>query len=182
MAKPRPNPPALHMLVALVVLLVPVLVIVGWFQRLPEPPVTPVDPAPVIARAASESPYPIAAPANLPQGWVATRARWTPKGEEGIDRQPVPGNTFQLGYLTPDRMYVALDQRDEQPVTFTAAVTREGRAEGAATVAGAEWARYVSADGRTRSLVRAAPDHVTIVSGDLPYGALEAFAGTLSEH
>ena len=47
-------------------------------------------------------------------------------------------------------------------------------------MSGQVWQRMVSSDGRTRSLVLREPEVTTIVSGDLHYAALEAYASTLS--
>jgi len=179
MSSRRPNPPLIHLIVALLVVLAPALLAVAWFQRVPAPPVNVVDPAPVIARAVAAG-FPAAVPQNLPEGWVCTRARWTPLGEPGVGGAPVPGNTLALGYLTPAQVYLAVDQRDAAAGALVADVTRQGVAEGTSTVAGRTWARFVSADGRTRSLVWRDGEAVTIVSGDLGFEAVEAFAATLA--
>ena len=42
------------------------------------------------------------------------------------------------------------------------------------------WQRLVSPDGRTRSLVLHGSSATVVVSADLPYEALEAYASTLS--
>lgn len=169
----------IQMVVAMLVILVPALVLVAFFTRNPEPPVTPVEYRALAERAAATASYPVLVPQNLPEGWVAVRARWTPVGQPGLGGDPVPGDTWQLGMLSPERTYVGLDQRDVAVEPFVADATRKGRLDGTAEVAGRAWQRYVSEDGRTRSLVLRA-DGVAVVSGDLPYGALEAFASTLA--
>lgn len=180
MARPRTPSTVTHMVIAMAVVLVPIALISWFFTRLPEPAPAVVDPTSLIARARAEASYPVLAPENLPDGWVATRARWTPEGEPLLNREPAAGNTWQLGYLTPERMYVALDQRDRLADQFVADVTRAGRPVGESSIGGATWQRYTSADRRTNSLVQQGDPAVTIVSGDLPFGALEAFAGTLT--
>lgn len=167
------------MIIAIVVVVAPVLLAIAWFTRLPDPKIAVVDPAPVVALAMKDAPYPIAVPQALPDGWQCTRARWTPIGQPGVGGTPVPGNTFALGYLTPGQIYIAVDQRDNAPERFVSDVTRDGAADGRSSVQGQEWERFVSSDGRTRALVLRDDDHVTIVSGDLGYDALDAFAGTL---
>lgn len=166
------------MIVALGVLLLPILMISWWFTRVPEPAPTRVDWAP-IATAASASPYRIAVPQALPDTWTCVRARWTAKGDPGIDGKPVPGNTWQLGLLTPDRRYLGLDQRDERPEELLAEVTRDGRADGDSVVAGARWQRWISPDARTRTLAITGDGSTLVLSGDVPYAELEAFAATL---
>lgn len=180
MAKARPNPPVIHLIVAMVVLLVPILLITAWFTRLPAPAVNVVDYRPVVRAARAADPYPVLAPPSLPDGWLATRARWTPRGEPGVNREPAPGNTVALGFLSPDKKYIAIDQRDEQPELFTRDITRDGRPEGDSRVGDRTWRRFVSDDDRTRSLVLLEPTHVTIVSGDVPFEALESFAAMLT--
>lgn len=178
MAKsPRNQSPA-QMLVAMALLLVPIMLVTWAFTRNPEPPVNVVDFAPLARTAQDEADYEVLVPSGLPEGWVCTRARWTPDGAPGLDGEPVPGDTWQAGFLTPGRMYLGIDQRDSAPEAFVADVTRQGRPEGVSVVGASTWERYVSDDGRTRSLVLRG-DAVTIVSGDLAYEALEAFAATL---
>lgn len=175
------NSSVVHMLVAMLVLFVPVVLVTQLFTRNPEPPITPIDWQPVAQRAAAEASYEVLAPTNLPEGWVATRARFTPGGQSTTGGgDPAPGDTFQLGFLSPEQRYFALDQRDVAPEAFVTAVTRTGRPDGEGAAGGRTWARYVSEDGRTRSLVARDGEAATIVSGDLPYEALEAFASTLA--
>jgi hypothetical protein len=58
--------------------------------------------------------------------------------------------------------------------------SRSGTPDGSSVVAGQTWQRLISPDGRTRSLVLHGPKATTIVSADLPYQALEAYAATLA--
>ena len=73
---------------------------------------------------------------------------------------------------------MAVDQRDSSQELFVQQVTRDGEPAGESTVGAVVWQRHVSEDGRTRSLVHRG-EVATIVSGDLPFEALEAFASTL---
>ena len=174
----RTTPSARDMVIALLVLLLPILVISWFFTRVPEPPIQAADLGPVLARAEAESPYPVALPAGLPDGWVCVRARWTPKGEQLLNGDPAPGNSWQLGYLTPAQMYLGIDQRDAAIPDLIAATTRAGVADGTSELPGASWQRYLSKDGRTRSLVSSTSGVTTVVSGDVPYAKLEAFVQT----
>lgn len=180
MARPRTQTTVLNMVIAMLVVLVPIALITWFFTSLPEPQVNKVDPTVLIQQAREEAPFPVAAPANLPEGWVATRARWTPEGQPLLNREPAIGNTWQLGYLTPNQMYIGVDQRDRLPDRFVDEVTRGGRKVGTSSVNAEEWLRYTSADGRTNALVKNGDAAVTIVSGDLAFEALEAFVGTLT--
>ena len=172
-------PPVRHMVMAMAVLVVPVLVISWWFTRIPEPPITAVDWQGAASQARAAAVFPVWTPRNLPDSWIAVRARWTPKGEPGIDGRPVVGNTWQLGFLGPDRRYLGVDQRDQAREQLVDKVTRQSSADGSSSVLQREWQRRVSRDGRTRSLVLEDDGSVVVVSGDVPYAQLEAFAATL---
>jgi hypothetical protein len=58
--------------------------------------------------------------------------------------------------------------------------SRDGTPDGSSVVADQTWQRLVSPEGRTRSLVLRGPNVTTVVTADLPYEALEAYAATLS--
>lgn len=180
MAARRPSPTVPQMLVAVAALLIPVVLIYLWFSRMPEPPVRAVDWQPVVAQARAEAPYPVAVPRNLPADWVVVRARWTALGEPGLDQKPAVGNTLQLGFLTSERIYLGLDQRDTDPRGLVREVTRDGVADGESVLAGVGWQRFVSRDDRTRALVRVGADDTLVISGDVSYEALEAFAATIA--
>lgn len=167
------------MVVAVAALLVPVVLIYLWFSRIPEPEVRAVDWQPVVAQARAEAPFPVAVPRNLPGDWVVVRARWTPLGEPGLNREPAIGNTFQLGFLTNQQIYLGLDQRDADRRGLIREVTRDGIADGESMLAGVGWQRFVSKDDRTRALVRVSTGDTLVISGDVPYEALEAFAATI---
>lgn len=178
---PRANATGWAMVVAMAVLLVPVLAIVWMFTREPAPQIASVDYRSAAERAAAASDFEILLPQGLPDTWVATKAMWMPAGMSG-QAEPVVGDTWTVGFLTPDQMFIGLDQRVVAPDQFVAQKSRDGRPDGESTVAGTTWSRLVSPDDRTRSLVlpgdgRDTP--VTVVTGDLPYEALEAFASTL---
>lgn len=168
------------MVKAMVVLLIPVLLAWAWFSRIPDgPTITPVEWQAVATKARAESPYPILTPENLPNTWVATRVHWYKVGKPGLDGQAVPGNTWQLGFLSPEKIFIALDQRDAETTSLIKQVTKGGTSDGTVTIAGRTWTRYDSPDGHTKSLVLTEPPVVSAVSGDTSYEGLVAFASTL---
>jgi hypothetical protein len=126
MARQQRNSTATQMVVAMGVLMVPIAIIVAFFTYNPPPTIQQVDYLPVARVAAQESPYPVLVPDNLPEGWVATRARWTLEGRPGLNGDPAAGNTWQLGMLSPEQTYVAVDQRDSSQELFVQQVTRDG--------------------------------------------------------
>ena len=169
------------MIRSLAVILIPLVVIAVLFTDLPkDKAVAEVDWRPVLTAARREAPFPVLAPTNLPEGWVATQVDWVRKGEPYRDGQPSARNLWSLGFLTPDQVFIGLDQGDGPPTDLVEDQTRAGTGDGRSTVDGQAWERRLSPDGRTRSLVRTQPQVTTIVSGDLPYEALEAYAVTLA--
>lgn len=177
-ASPRLSASSTHMLVAMLVLLIPVIAVTVMFTHNPEPSVPEVAYGPIAERAQTEADYPLAAPSTLPDGWVCTKAEWLPAGTPGR-AEPVIGDTWSMAFLTPERMYIGLDQRAEAPEEFINARTQEGVVDGSITIAGEPWVRYLAPNGITRSLVHVGVQ-VTVVSGDLPYDQLESFAATLA--
>lgn len=166
---------------SLLVILIPILIISFVFTRLPDDhPVKEVDWRPVLTRARAEAPYPVVAPTGLPAEWRPTRVTWVKRGAPYLNGQPSVRNFWELGYLNPDDIYVAVSQGDLEAEDFVEDRSREGVADGESRVAVARWRRLVSPDDRTRSLVLTQPAVTTVVSGDVPYEALEAYAATLS--
>jgi Protein of unknown function (DUF4245) len=169
------------MIRSLAVILIPLVILTVLFTNVPKDrPVTEVDWRSVLATARQQAPYPVLAPTNLPEGWRATQADWAKVGKPTRSGQPSVRNLWQLGFLDPDNVFIGLDQGDLLADDLVAEQSRAGKADGESVVDGQAWQRLVSSDGRTHSLVRRDPKVTTIVSGDLPYAALEAYAATLS--
>ena len=166
---------------SLVVIIVPLVLVTLFFTRnVGDHPVTVVDWQPVAAQARSEAPYPVLAPVNLPPGWRAVQATWVKTGEPYLNGQASPRNLWKLGFLTSENVFIGITEGDLQPDDLVRDTTRDGTADGQSVVGDQTWERFVSDDGNTRSLVERTPKATTIVSGDLPYEALETYAGILS--
>lgn len=166
---------------SLVVIIVPLVLITIFFTRnLEDHPVSVVDWQPVAAAARSEAPFPVLTPVNLPPGWRAVQATWVKTGEPYLNGDPSARNLWKLGFLTSDDVFIGLTQGDLRPDELVRDETREGVADGQSVVSGQTWERFVSPDGRTRSLVQRDPEVTTVVSADLPYEALETYTGILS--
>jgi Protein of unknown function (DUF4245) len=180
-ARPARQSTVGDMIRSLALLVIPLAVIAVIFTNLPDDhPVKEVDWKPVLATARKEAPYQVLAPTNLPDGWRATRVAWVPQGKPYLNGEASPRNLWQLGFLTPDDAFIDLNQGDVQPQDMVDQQSRGGTPDGSSVVAGRTWQRLVSPDGRTRSLVLASPDVTTVVTADLPYEALEAYASALS--
>ncbi len=166
---------------SLAVIVIPLVIITILFTNTGrDHPVTTVDWQPVLATARREAPFKVLAPTNLPPDWRATRVDWVKQGDPYLNGQPSPRNLWQLGFLTPDNVFIDLSQGDAQGPDLIDQQTRKGSPDGDSTIGGQTWTRMVSSDGRTRSLVAQVPSVTTIVAGDLPYEALEAYASTLT--
>jgi hypothetical protein len=147
------------MIRSLALIVIPLAVIAAIFTNVPDDhPVKEVDWKPVLATARKQ----------------------VPQGRPYLNGEASPRNLWQIGFLTPDNVYIDLNQGDLQPQEMVDEQSRAGTSDGSSTVAGQTWQRLVSHDGRTRSLVLHGPKATTIVSADLPYEALEAYASSLS--
>jgi len=169
------------MIRSLALILIPLVVITIIFTNTPnDHPVKEVDWKPVLAKAREEAPFEVLAPENLPNGWRATRVNWVPQGKPYLNGEASPRNLWQIGFLTPDDAFIDLNQGDVRPQEMVDQQSRDGTADGSSVVAGKTWQRLISPDGRSRSLVLVNPNSTVVVTADLPYEALEAYASTLS--
>lgn len=170
------------MLRTLAVIVIPLLIITVVFTRnLDDHPVNVVNYSVLLGKAREQAPYPVLAPTGLPTSWRSTKAEWVPKGVPYLNDQPSVRNLWQLGFLSPEDIYIELDQGDALPEQFVEDYTRDGFADGTSQVNGQAWERRISADERTRSLVRTTSSVTTVVVGDATYEGLEAFASTLTD-
>jgi hypothetical protein len=169
------------MIRSLALIVIPLAVIAIIFTNVPDDaPVEEVDWKPVLATARQQAPYEVLAPTNLPEGWRATRVNWVPLERPYLNGEASPRNLWQIGFLTPQEVYIDLTQGDMRAQEMVDQQSREGTPDGNSVIAGLTWQRLVSPDGRTRSLVLRGPATTAIVSANLPYEALEAYATTLS--
>jgi Protein of unknown function (DUF4245) len=181
MARTTRQATASDMIRSLALIVLPLIVIAVIFTNVPDDhPVKEVDWKPVLTAARGQAPFDVLAPANLPEGWRATRVNWVPLGKPYLNDEASPRNLWQIGFLTPDDVYIDLNQGDAQPQEMVDQQSREGTPDGSSVIAGQTWQRLVSPDSRTRSLVLHGPEATVVVSADLPYEALEAYASTLS--
>ena len=115
------------MIRSLAVILIPLVIITVLFTDLPKDrQVTEVDWTPVLTTAREQAPFPVLAPTNLPSGWRATRVSWVKEGEPVLNGQPSVRNQWQLGFLTPDDIYLGLVQGDLRPDDLVDEETRAG--------------------------------------------------------
>lgn len=179
----NPNARSRDMIISLAVIAIPILLIVWLFSSTPEDEAEAIDLGPFLSRAEAESPFPVLIAGEPGEGWLPVRAAWAQEGQHWITTEPAVGNSWQVGYLSPDEIYYGVLQRDASGAELIRSATREGKQldGGAAELAGRDWTRYESPDGRTRSLVNEQGDVTTVVSADTDFAELEAFTSTLVE-
>lgn len=182
MAARNPKSTARDMLISMGVILVPVLLIVLFFTQSPDQEPETVDVAGTLARARAESPYPLLEAQGLGDDWTPVRVAFAADGQPWITSEPAVGDSWQVGYLSPDGIYFGVQQRNDGEAQFVSTVTRGATPVGGEVqAAGRTWERYESSDGRTRSLVSETDDVTSVVTADTDFMELEAFAGTLVE-
>jgi hypothetical protein len=153
------------------VVLALVAVIVLVTMRPHPDPITVVDPAPVVALAAAQASFPVAAPTNLPEGWRPTSARWEPTTASG----DVP--VLHIGFVTPSEQYAQVTQSTASSDRYIAEQTDKALATGSKDIAGTVWQTWERKS--RRSLVRSVDGVQTIVSGSAPWEELAILAASL---
>ena len=152
------------MFLTILVLMIPVLLVTWFFTRDPEePPVESVDWQSVIAEAQKADEFAITTIPALPEGWRATKAVWVETGEPLPSGDPAAGPTLELGFLSEDELYFAVNQTPSATAGYLGHVTRAGNKIGQVDMGGRQWDHFVSPDQRTHSLVHQRPDGVSLV-------------------
>ena len=182
MAGRNPNARSRDMIISMAVIMIPVLLIAWLFTLSDDSEPATVDVTGTLKRASLQTPYPLLRAGDLGDQWRPIRVAWARTGEPWITAEPAAANSWQVGYLSPDDVYFGVQQRDGGASEFVRSVTRAGVVlDGEVEAAGLTWLRYESPDERTRSLVSSEGDVTSIVTADVDFGTLEAFAATLVE-
>ncbi|OKK06255.1 hypothetical protein AMK26_09400 [Streptomyces sp. CB03234] len=96
-------------------------------------PIKPVDYRVELVTAQRAAPYPVMAPEGLAKGWTPTSVEY--------DRQD--DDAWHLGFLTPDRQYVAVEQSTAVPEKYVPKVTHQASDTGRTLqLAGKTWQRW----------------------------------------
>lgn len=124
------------------------------------------------------APFPVLAPENLPDDWVATSSRLTLSGTSAGEELTDPV-AWDVGFVTSSEEYASLRIGDDDPEGFIREMTNDGDPDGDQQVTGETWDRYESPDGDRRSLVRATEGATLVVTGTAPYDELAILAESL---
>ncbi len=155
--------------VRVVVLFAVGIVTIGWVGGLfrADTVVEPaaVDYAAIAATAQDAADFELAVPADLPDGWRATSARWH-SGEQ----------RWHLGLLTAEDEYVGLEQLSAGVSEARNAVAPGSTQAGSVMIAGRSWMRLVDEDTGAVTLLRDLRSSTLLVSGSAPEPALVGFA------
>ncbi|MCQ0023898.1 DUF4245 domain-containing protein [Streptomyces somaliensis DSM 40738] len=131
-------------------------------------PLKPVDYRVELVTAQRAAPYPVAAPRDLGAGWRPTSVSYD---REGAD-------AWHLGFLTPEREYVAVEQSTDSPVEHAVRVTHDARDTGRVQrVGGRTWERWEGP--KYDALVLRGEGVTTVVTGTASFERLGQMAAAL---
>lgn len=170
------------MFFTMAVFCIPLVLITWMFQRAgqQEPQVPEVDWQAVVVQADGARQFDVLRPTALPAGWRATKARWLEPGQADGNGNASAGYTLELGFISEDDQYFALNQTTAPSAPFVKRVSRDGREQGQVDVEGRQWTHYQSADGRTHALVLVEGKVSRIVASDAGVERLRQFASLLT--
>ncbi|MEO3975986.1 DUF4245 domain-containing protein [Streptomyces sp. CAU 1734] len=121
-----------------------------------------------LVTAQRAAPYPVLAPQGLDKGWRAT----------SVEYDRMAANAWHLGFLDPDREYVAVEQSTGPSAKFIAKVTHDAADTGKTRqVAGETWQRWEGP--KYDALVRVEKGATTVVTGTAPLERLTEMAEAL---
>jgi hypothetical protein len=158
--------------------MVVLLLVVGAFvlfrdvnRNAPADPAQAVDFERPAQYARTTADFPLLAPDQLPEGWIATSVTF----EDG-KRQ-----AWHLGTLTDEQRYVGLEQARRPVATMVEQYVDEEAVQGEDVVIdGVAWQTWTD-EGDDLALVRKADDVTTLLVGRVPQETLEELLQTLRE-
>jgi hypothetical protein len=135
----------------------------------PADPVKAVDYKHPAEYARSSADFDVLVPRPLPDGWIATSARYVDEPEQ----------SWHLGMLTHDRRYVGLEQAERPASSMVEEFVDENAVQGGQVrLGGQSWQRW-SDRGDDVALVRTGTGVTTLVVGTVPETTLEKFVTSL---
>ena len=131
-------------------------------------PVTPIDWRGPATYAREQADFEVRSPESLPDGWIASSARWT----GGRDPH------WHLGLLTEQRQYVGLEQEDRSLDDMVEEYVDPDAAQGKdVVIAGQTWESWF--DDEDQALVLEGDDVTTLVVGTVDRKTVEDFVRSL---
>ncbi|GAA1938604.1 DUF4245 domain-containing protein [Nocardioides marmoribigeumensis] len=131
-------------------------------------PVTAFDWRGPATYARQQADFTVLTPSRLPDGWIATSARWTGGREQH----------WHLGLLTGQRQYVGVEQEDRSVDDMVHEYVDPDAARGKdVRIDGRTWQSWF--DDQDQALVLEQEDVTTLVVGTLDRGTVEDFVATL---
>lgn len=135
-----------------------------------ENPVKPIDISQPVEYAREQAKFPLLAPDELPEGWIATSVRFGGSGRQ---------QTWHLGMLTEDQKYVGLEQQQETVDDMVEQhVDEEAERGDDVEIDGETWQTFTDEDDDL-ALVRETPEVTTLVVGRVDQETLEELLATL---
>ncbi|MFE0425246.1 DUF4245 domain-containing protein [Streptomyces sp. NPDC058953] len=132
--------------------------------------IKPVDYRMELVTAQRAAPYPLMAPQGLSQGWKPTSVRY--------DRNA--GSAWHLGFLDPDREYIAIEQSTQPYAKYVSKVTLKAvNTGGTQLVNGVAWERWEGEKYDALVLRDKADGVTTVVTGTAPLARLTEMAESL---
>lgn len=131
-------------------------------------PIKPVDYRVELLTAQRAAPYPVVAPEGLPGEWTPTSVSYKRRS----------GDAWHLGFLTPERQYVAVEQSTAAPAKYIARVTHEAADTGKTRqVGGRAWQHFEGS--KYDALVLRENGVTTVVTGTASADRLAEMAAAL---
>ncbi|MGW7056862.1 DUF4245 domain-containing protein [Streptomyces sp. NPDC054887] len=148
------------------------VVVAGVYTLVPHDdsvdPVKPVDYRVELITARRAAPYPVVAPVGLPETWKPTSVSY--------DRQE--GDAWHLGFLDPEREYIAVEQSSGPAEKFVHEVSQRAAKTAKTVRIGDEtWQRWEGP--KYDALVREDKGATTVVTGTASQKRLAEMAGAL---
>ena len=131
-------------------------------------PVVPFDWRGPAAYAREQADFAVLSPSRLPDGWIATSARWTGGRDEH----------WHLGMLTAQKQYVGVEQEDRSVDDMVGEYVDPNAARGKdVRIGGQTWQSWF--DDEDQALVLEQDKVTTLVVGTLPQASVAEFVRTL---
>ena len=147
-------------------LLLGVLLVGQLVTVTPDRPEVRVDLGDAVTGAKATATFDVIAPPALPDGWIATSARFTP-------------DAWHLGVLTADDKYIGLEQATTSAKTIVDDFAPKSRAVGDVKLAGEAWQVRTETDG-DRVYVRDVGDTSVLVVSSARRTEVERYISSLS--